>query len=295
MKRKTLLPALLALTLAFSFTACGGSDTGSQSSQPESSSESSSDSTEASSSETADTSEPEDTPEPEATEEPSATPEASSETPESSSTSQTASGSADISSAVDGSTSTETSPIALGQWATIADYSAEDETYHNVYVRVTKVTTSTADAAYVQDAVAKSNANGSYYQIDLSSDDYKLPDDVEWCVLDYEVFVPEEYPSSEYGITEPTMSFAETNVGGGGIPSADGTSTYIGIGTNNTDLQNNPSDMDFSVGSTYAFQTLFTMVKGYENYVFELSSYPDGTHSDDTSADIMYYAYFANK
>ena len=53
--------------------------------------------------------------------------------------------------------------------------------------------------------------------------------------------------------------------------------------------------MRFSVGNTYSFQSLFTMVKGYENYLFELSSYPDGTHGDNTSADIMYYAYFANK
>ena len=84
-------------------------------------------------------------------------------------------------------------------------------------------------------------------------------------------------------------------MGGGGIPSADGTSTYIGLGTNNIDLDVNPSDTRYEPGNTYAFRTLFTMVKGYENYVFELSSYPDGTHSDDTSGDNLYYAYFANK
>ena len=231
---------------------------------------------------------------PEATEEPEATQEHTQESDSSSETS--ASGSeADVSSAIDGSTATEESPIPLGQWAAIADYSAEDETYHNVYVRVTKVTTSTEDEAYVQNAVDQSNTNGSYYQIDLSSEDYQVPADVEWCVLDYEVYVPADYPSPEYGITEPTMNFSENNIGGGGIPSADGTSTYIGLGTNNFDLQNNPSDMRFYAGNTYSFQSLFTMVKGYENYLFELSSYPDGTHGDNTSADIMYYAYFANK
>ena len=250
MRKKVLPAALLALTLGFSLTACSGADSADSSSsvQPQSSSsgeEASSEST----SETSAESEPEETPEPEVTEEPEETSDVSAASEPSSS--QGTEGSADISSAVEGNSSTEEAPIAVGQWATIADYSAEDETYHNVYVRVTKVTTSSADAAYVQEAVDQSNANGSYYQVDLTSEDYQVPEDVEWCVLDYEVFVPENYPSPEYGITEPTMNFSETNVGGGGIPSADGTSTYIGLGTNNIDLQNNPSDIKFSVGKRF--------------------------------------------
>ena len=281
MKRTRIIAVSLAAVLALALTACGsGNDTNQE--QTSVSSESST------ASSTEESSEPETTEEPEMTSEPEEESGSSSET-------SASGGAADISSAIDGSTATEESPVPLGQWAAIADYSAEDETYHNVYVRVTKVTTSAEDAAYVQNAVAQSNANGSYYQIDLSSEDYQLPSDVEWCVLDYEVYVPDDYPSPEYGITEPTMNFSESNIGGGGIPSADGTSTYIGLGTNNIDLQNNPSDMKFSVGNTYSFQVLFTMVQGYENYLFELSSYPDGTHSDNTSADIMYYAYFANK
>ena len=280
MKKTKMIAVFLAAVLVFALTACGGNETKQEqtTAAPESSP----------AAETEESKEPETTEAPETTSEPAKESGSSSET-------SASGGAADISSAIDGSTATEESPVPLGQWAAIADYSAEDETYHNVYVRVTKVTTSSEDAAYVQNAVAQSNANGSYYQIDLSSEDYQVPSDVEWCVLDYEVYVPDDYPSPEYGITEPTMNFSESNIGGGGIPSADGTSTYIGLGTNNTDLQNNPSDMKFSVGNTYSFQVLFTMVQGYENYLFELSSYPDGTHSDNTSADIMYYAYFANK
>ncbi len=289
MKRKKIAGASLVAVFMLALTACGGNET---KQEPASVSSESSETDDASSGSAA--SKSEESSKPEATEEPETTQELTQESDSSSETSASDSG-ADISSAIDGSTATEESPIPLGQWAAIADYSAEDETYHNVYVRVTKVTTSTEDAAYVQSAVDQSNTNGSYYQIDLSSEDYQVPADVEWCVLDYEVYVPDDYPSPEYGITEPTMNFSENNIGGGGIPSADGTSTYIGLGTNNFDLQNNPSDMRFSVGNTYSFQSLFTMVKGYENYLFELSSYPDGTHGDNTSADIMYYAYFANK
>lgn len=54
-------------------------------------------------------------------------------------------------------------------------------------------------------------------------------------------------------------------------------------------------DKTYEPGNTYSFRTLFTMVKGYEDYVFEMTSYPDGTLSDQTSGDNLYYVYFANK
>lgn len=197
----------------------------------------------------------------------------------------------DVSSAVDASTTTDTNAVPLGQWAKTARYATEDKTYHTVYVRVTKVTTSSDDADYVQGAVDLHNANSSdFKQIDLSA--LELPSDVELCVLDYEVYVPAEFPGPDYGIVEPSMSFSQSNIGGGGIPSADGTSTYIGLGSNTEELATE-KDPTYQPGNTYAFRSLFTMVKGYTDYVFEFTSYPDGTV--ETSADVMYHAYFANK
>lgn len=83
-------------------------------------------------------------------------------------------------------------------------------------------------------------------------------------------------------------------IGGGGIPAPDGT-TYIGLGSNNTELltAENNSDTVFEPGGTYEFKDLYTMVKGYKDYVFDVTSYPDGT--TDTSADVMYTAYFASR
>lgn len=262
MKQKKVLAMLLTLMLAFSLTACGG-DT--QEEEP------------------AETEETTAEPEEEETQEEEEEPEESE---------PAGTGEADISSAVDSTTTTDTEPVPLGQWTNIADYATEDEAYHTVYVRVNQVTTSTDDAEYVQSAVNLHNESSSdFMQIDLAS--VEIPDDVEWCVLDYEVYVPAEFPGPEYGITEPSMDFSETNVGGGGFPAGDG-STYIGLGTNNTDLAT-VADPSYQPGNTYSFRTLFTMVKGYQDYVFELTAYPDGTTSDTTSADIMYYVYFANK
>lgn len=198
----------------------------------------------------------------------------------------------DISNAIDASTTTDTTPVPFGQWAKTARYATEDSTHHTVYVRVTKVTTSSDDAEYVKSAIDLHNTNCSdISQIDV--DALKLPSDVELCVLDYEVFVPEEFPGPDHGIVEPNMNFSQQNIGGGGIPSADGTSTYIGMGSNSKKLVTE-KDPTYQPGNTYSFKTLFTMVKGYKDYVLEFTAYPDGTGEDHDSEE-MYHAYFANK
>lgn len=229
-------------------------------------------------------------PETQATDAPEA-PEATEAPAETAAPEQPQSGDVDVSGAVDASATTETSAVALGQWAKTARYATEDKTYHTVYVRLNKVTTASQDEAYVQSAIELHNSCSSdFRQIDVST--FNLPDDVELCVLDYEVFVPAEFPGPDYGIVEPSLDFSESNIGGGGIPAADGSSVYIGLGSNTQDLQLS-EDATYYPGNTYAFRCLFTMVKGYTDYVFELTSYPDGT--TETSADVMYYAYFANK
>ncbi len=296
MKTKLFLAVLLCLALIFSLTACGssGSDTSSESSQSESVSETSEESEAISESEVEE--EIEETEETEEVEETSESSEVT-ETSEASETSSSASGSGDdISDAIDGSTTSEESAIPFGKWAAVTCYSTADSTYHTVYVRMTKITAYSEDEAYVQEAIDLNNENSyDWGQIDLSSEDYQVPDDVDWYLLDYEVYLPEDFPTTEYGVYLSSMYFSESNIGGGGIPSNDGVTSYIGLGSNNIDLEVYSDDEEFMPGNTYAFKTLFTMVIGYQDYVFEMNTYYDGTTSDDMSVDTMYYVYFANQ
>ena len=140
MKKKRIIAMSLAVVLMLAFTACGGENEVKQ--EPASASSEASGTDETSSGSAA--SKPEESSKPETAEEPEDT-QALTQEPGASSGTPASGSEADISSAIDGSTASEESPVPLGQWATIADYSAEDETYHNVYVRVTKVTTSTED------------------------------------------------------------------------------------------------------------------------------------------------------
>lgn len=193
--------------------------------------------------------------------------------------------------AVDASATTDADPVPMGQWAEMAIYATEDSAYHTVYVRMTDVTTQTEDGAKIQEMVDLHNSvSYDFQQIDLSQTE--LPSDVELCVVEYEIAIPVDFPAPEYGISDPSLMISESNIGGGGIPSADGTSTYIGMGSNNEDLAME-EDPVFEPGNVYSFRNLFTMVKGYGDYVFQITSYPDGT--SDTSADLLYTANFASK
>ncbi len=286
---KKILALSLSMIMLFSVTACGEKEAKKVPSETQTKSS-------------------EEVKEPETTSEPETTPteesnskdtseesqeNATEETTEPTETTSEQTSDADISSAIDAETTSETNTVPLGQWTKTARYATQDKTYHTVYVRVTKVTTTSDDEEYVKSAVDLHNTNSyDFQQIDTSKTE--LPSDVELCVLDYEVFVPEEFPTSDSGLVEPSMDFSQSNIGGGGIPSADGTSSYIGLGSNTKDLAME-KDPTYAPGNTYNFRSLFTMVKGYTDYVLEFTSYPDGTLSDDTSADIMYHAYLAVK
>lgn len=192
----------------------------------------------------------------------------------------------DVADAIKGQDTLNTAPAALNQWVETARYATEDKTYHTCYVRVTKVTPQEDDPAYLQSVLDQHN-KVSYDSQQINLEDVELPSDVELCVLDYEVYVPEDFPTPEYGLVEPNMSFSVSKVGGGGIPSADGTSVYIGMGS--LKKLNLEKDLKYFPGNTYSFRGVFTMVKGFKDYVLDYITYPDGTA--ETSSDIMYYAY----
>ena len=121
------------------------------------------------------------------------------------------------------------------------------------------------------------SVNGTIVIFDRIRENLKIPDDCELCVMEYEVYVPEDFPSNEWGIISPDVNYSASNKGGGGIPSADGASTYIGMG-GTTELLTQKKN-EYFVGNTYKYVTLFLMVKGYKDYKFTFSSYPEGTTS----------------
>lgn len=196
----------------------------------------------------------------------------------------------DITISMDGSESTEEAPVKFNEWATIGTYSATDSVYHNVALRITKVTTASDDQKYVDDAIALNNdCSSDFGQIDVSQ--LKVPSDCELCVVDYEIAIPANFPTNDWGVVAPNFSLSVENTDGAGFPSADGASSYIGLSTTTgLEIEEDPS---YQVGNTYSFRSLYIMVKGYDKIAFKTSGYPAGTTDLDNAE--RYDVYFAAK
>lgn len=181
-------------------------------------------------------------------------------------------------------------PVPFGEYLETTLYSVDTEKYHTAYVKITKVTNETDDAAYVQKAIDENNAEGADFQ-QFNKADLNMPSDVELNILDYEVIIPEDFPPSEFGVSRIEMSFSAGNVDGGGVPSADGTSSYIGLGSTRNLLLTGDSEKQYQPGNVYQARSYFAMVKGFEDYTFELGVSP----ADTDGTEGMEFAQLAHK
>ena len=153
-------------------------------------------------------------------------------------------------------------------------YSAEDSQYHTVYYRITDIVRG------AQDEVDAYNASDSFVKLENLDND-----ELEYCMLTYEVYFPEDFPQADYGITSVDMDFGIENPDGGGIEK-DGVA-YIGL-SSVWDISEAPEINEFYAGDTFTEgKAIFAMVKDVSGYVVE-SSYPDEN-------DEMVYSYVEGK
>lgn len=194
--------------------------------------------------------------------------------------------------AIDPASTSAEDPAKLGQWVNFAVYSTDDKAYHNLQVKIDRVYTYSDQPDVVDSAIALNNSLNEYSQIDIS--DMKLPSDVELDLVKYDVSIPADFPAGEFGLYNLDLNLSAQNPSGGGIPSADGTTSYIGLGYGEYLTTENfgDSNINFEAGKTYTAYAVFTMVKGYTDYVFSATTYPDGTA--ETTADDLIYVYFAS-
>lgn len=183
-------------------------------------------------------------------------------------------------------------PVPLGEYMKLSIYSAEARKYHTVYIKFNKITSESDDAAYVQKVIDENNAEGYDFEvIDRASLD--LPDDIELNVIDYELVIPKEFPAPDYGLTGITTNFYAKDIVDGGTPSNNGSAVYLGLGASEALLTKGARERKFIPGNAYQLRSYYMMVKGYDDYVIQTNTYPDG--NEGTSASDMKTAYFAIK
>lgn len=155
-------------------------------------------------------------------------------------------------------------PAQLGQWVETMRYSPVDSEYHTVYYRITNV----VRGEEAQAAVDAYNAEDHVVQFSTLEND-----DIEYCMLQYEVYYPEDFPQEDYGITTVDLNFSVSSPDGGGIK-ANGMA-YIGLSSVH-DISAMPEINEFYAGQTFTEgKAIYAMVKGVSDYVFEVGYFDD--------------------
>lgn len=179
------------------------------------------------------------------------------------------------------------SPAPLGQFVDIALYATDDKTYHKASMVVDKITTQAQDPSYVASCVDQHNSAVDYDFQEVEIDGVEIPEDIEFCIIDYTITIPEEFPGGEFGIGTLGQPLYAKGMAGGGIPTTGG--TYVGLGQVTELLVENVGQ--YQPGETYALRGVYAMVKDYEDYAFDLTTYHDG----DASGAPIVHAYFASR
>lgn len=165
-------------------------------------------------------------------------------------------------------------PAPLGAWIKSARYSPVSGEYETVYWRIIGTTFD------CQDELDRYNSEEHIYIFEDPEQE-----DIDWCMVTYEVFFPKEFSAQEWGISSPELSLSAVNPTGGGIEYKG--IAWVGLGSC-TDIT---EKTDVFPGDTWTGKALYPMIHadGIE-YVFEYGYSEPGSEDNGLA-----YAYSESK
>ncbi len=174
---------------------------------------------------------------------------------------------------------TKENAVPLGQWVYYQAKNYTSDEYEPFYVRILNVS---RDQAEVQTAI---DSYSGIMDLSLSEDQAR---DIEYGIIEYEIYFSPDYTASEYGITVPSIYWSANAIETTGFET-DGGMSYIGVG-NAYELSDDASNDRPKPGDTVRRKSLFTVLKNYDEseYLFHLTWY-DG----DIVAEKARELYFA--
>lgn len=149
-----------------------------------------------------------------------------------------------------------TNPAAIGDWLPTTLYSTVDSKDHMAYYRITDVVT----GEEVEEAIADYNSNG-YSTIEPLD-----KEDLEYRLIKFEVYIPNDFPTEEWGLTSVNIHFDITDEDEGAVE-YNGTS-YIGLTA--YDISRNLENNELMPGGTFKDgKAIMVMIKGCDDYLIE--------------------------
>lgn len=154
----------------------------------------------------------------------------------------------------------ETNPAKQGEWTQALKSAGTDEPKQTLYFRAT-------DVARGEDAMAiirEYEANDGYFKFDDLG-----YDDLEYCVMTYQVYFPEGYLEEDWGISFSNLSFHVVDGDNAGT-----INNYIGM-AQTYDISERVKNNTLYGGDVLERQVVFVMVKDYSDYMLYYRYYDD--------------------
>jgi hypothetical protein len=161
--------------------------------------------------------------------------------------------------------------VAIGTWIDSQKLAEKDNALHPMKYRVDAIT---RDQESIEVAISAYNLSGTGNIIGQLQND-KL----EFCMAEYSATYPEDFPQSNFGITDVAVPFEMVSLTGGAIQVGD--TVYQNLATT-WEIGELPQGYDFHAGDTYAGKIIFIMVKGYSDYLIH------EIKGDSTEEELVY-------
>lgn len=151
-----------------------------------------------------------------------------------------------------------------GSWVKIKKKAEADKKKHKVKFKITKIVT---DEAKVAKAIKKYNKSGTAQMLETSPENDKL----QYCIAKYKVHFPEDFPDSDFGLTDVTVKIKVKAPDGSDEIKADGT-VYKKL-SNTVEIGAVPQGYDFYSGQTYKGKVVYMIPKGSADYLLKAGGY----------------------
>lgn len=151
------------------------------------------------------------------------------------------------------------SPGKIGDWIETMRYSSVDSAYHKAYYRIKDIIRDNDKVKKVLDEYNSSEHNTYFKEIEDK--------DIEYCLIKYEVYFPEDFPVESVGIGTVNVDFGITSSEGKEIQVGDKKYTNLNCVF---DITKEPEINSILAGDTFKEGVaVFSMVKGYDDYIIK--------------------------
>ena len=175
---------------------------------------------------------------------------------------------------------TKDNAVPFGKWVYCQEKNYTSGEYGPFYIRIVRVS---RDQAEVNAAI---DSYSGIMDFSLTEDQAR---DIEYGIVEYEIYYEPDYAAPDFGITVQSVRLSATPINSVGFKTEGGMS-YIGVGSAYS-LNINGSNFHPHPGDTVREQSLFTVLKNYgeSDYVFSKPWY-DGEIVAEKQRDLFFAA-----